>query len=553
MSGKDGIRGYIYQTIISVIKALTIPDWEFVKIEPQTKNDKVDILWENQLGEKTVQQVKSSENNFPKPAIIRMLESLIKDEPEAKRFELILVGSFASDTVNFINAINKNKNIVTDSSIINEHVQKIRIEKVIFSTSMMESSIRDSLSQFLSNLGFSLSHQHIALLADGLLSQFLLRSIINEKTSKKEVIDDLLKWVKFNYPRINLQLHKQAALSLKFYNISTNDFSCEIEALSFQFKHLSFINTQKEKVLAAYKECDTLVLPPRKKIEENLNDLTKQSNFIIPSFLNKSEPADFPKSLKEFVFEKMYKYFNIDVTDSLFFVGELIEKDPYNLLKFMNGPSYIGSDDEKIKRQLLSKLYWELKTLDECIQFLEFMEGFYTLPIILENTGETYDEEVSITIDFPDYVNVLTEEDLYVPEDKDAIYLLIENDFFEDYLVSKSDSFIEAYPRLKVPRSYEAIHSMKSIFMFDSKGEKKYLQKCFRNEYSKTFDYEVFYDVKGVIKIKCQIGQINPNKKIALPCLLLIKTANNIKLQYNIRTKNSSVIHKGELMYLIEE
>jgi len=47
MSGQTAIRGFSYQAIVSVIQSLTDPEWEFVKAEPDTDNDKVDIIYFN--------------------------------------------------------------------------------------------------------------------------------------------------------------------------------------------------------------------------------------------------------------------------------------------------------------------------------------------------------------------------------------------------------------------------------------------------------------------------------------------------------------------------
>jgi hypothetical protein len=64
MGGQAAIRGFTYQTIVSVIKSLTNDDWTHVQVEPDTENDRVDILWENKDQKGLCQKVKSSVNNF---------------------------------------------------------------------------------------------------------------------------------------------------------------------------------------------------------------------------------------------------------------------------------------------------------------------------------------------------------------------------------------------------------------------------------------------------------------------------------------------------------
>ncbi|MBR0343624.1 MAG: hypothetical protein IJH64_15485 [Oscillospiraceae bacterium] len=42
--GEIAQRGFIFQSIISMIECLNRDDWDTIKIEPETKDDKVDIM-----------------------------------------------------------------------------------------------------------------------------------------------------------------------------------------------------------------------------------------------------------------------------------------------------------------------------------------------------------------------------------------------------------------------------------------------------------------------------------------------------------------------------
>jgi hypothetical protein len=105
MGGRAGIRGYTYQTIISVVQALRNGDWETVQIEPDTPDEKVDLIFESG-GQQRCQQVKSSINNFLKHDIIRWLEEIITDVPGASRYDLMLIGHVSTDTNTWINQVN---------------------------------------------------------------------------------------------------------------------------------------------------------------------------------------------------------------------------------------------------------------------------------------------------------------------------------------------------------------------------------------------------------------------------------------------------------------
>ncbi len=43
--GKIAQRGFIFQSIIAMIECLDRSDWDAIKVEPETVNDKVDIMF----------------------------------------------------------------------------------------------------------------------------------------------------------------------------------------------------------------------------------------------------------------------------------------------------------------------------------------------------------------------------------------------------------------------------------------------------------------------------------------------------------------------------
>lgn len=92
MSGRFGALGYVYQGIVAVLNCLETGNWEQIKVEPVTPNDKVDIVLKK--GERILKaiQVKSSQNKFEKPSIKEWIDGLKKDI-EADEYELVLVGN----------------------------------------------------------------------------------------------------------------------------------------------------------------------------------------------------------------------------------------------------------------------------------------------------------------------------------------------------------------------------------------------------------------------------------------------------------------------------
>ena len=100
MSGRDAQRGFIYQSIIAMIECLERYDWDEVKLEPDTKLDKVDIqLYRNGVTISAI-QVKSSVNQFERFDVKKWHEDLKKDAIGAGEILLYLVGDYFSDACN---------------------------------------------------------------------------------------------------------------------------------------------------------------------------------------------------------------------------------------------------------------------------------------------------------------------------------------------------------------------------------------------------------------------------------------------------------------------
>lgn len=105
LGGKDGSRGYLYQTFASIFQALCQDNWDKIYVEYNSANDKVDIALEaNGKIFKSI-QVKSTVNTFERSSIINWTKDLIKDNVGATECELFLIGQLAPITIKFKNAI----------------------------------------------------------------------------------------------------------------------------------------------------------------------------------------------------------------------------------------------------------------------------------------------------------------------------------------------------------------------------------------------------------------------------------------------------------------
>ena len=94
MSGQDGNRGYLIQTVIALLESLDRSDWGQLTIEPTYGSDKIDILWSGASATR-VCQVKSSINQINQPAVKKWAAEL-EAQSTADELTLILVGPCSS-------------------------------------------------------------------------------------------------------------------------------------------------------------------------------------------------------------------------------------------------------------------------------------------------------------------------------------------------------------------------------------------------------------------------------------------------------------------------
>ena len=96
MSGQSGIRGYLIQTIITILNSLVDEEWIYIVVEPDIGNDKVDVLWQYAAKQK-VSQIKSSQNQITLGMAKGWCMELEGNVKNANEYELLLIGPINRD------------------------------------------------------------------------------------------------------------------------------------------------------------------------------------------------------------------------------------------------------------------------------------------------------------------------------------------------------------------------------------------------------------------------------------------------------------------------
>lgn len=547
MGGRESIRGYVYQTIISVIQSLTDSTWQFLQIEPDTENNKVDIIWENGNGKKC-QQIKSSINNFQKSDIIRWLEELINDSKGFISFELILIGSSSQETRDFINKISSKK-AIEGSDIINQHITNIDIELYPFRQDLLESKITLEVLTYLEKIQVNVKTSAGNLIKGGLIYQFLQFSIVGKRVSKEDFNNYFKNWVETNYSKEVIR-EKVSEFKVQHYDPIQNIFTTSAKGKKLLFDTPSIIKKQILVINTAYKAALEIKLPKRSIKVEDESDNPLQLSKLMRSFSEPSE-SEIDEDMKRIMATCLKSYFGITLNEDFYNVGDLMREPLSTMSFFMPGRDYKGTEKEIDKNQKLRKLYWEVLTLNELVKFVEYLKSFFILSLVITNTGEIYDEDVIVDLMFPKDIGVIDFKNILVPDDYDSLSILIKDEFLKKNLELKANSRISGYEDLFIP-NYKPFEDLD--LMYQLGGGSKRLEnrkEHFLRQVDHLFEHEVFYDSNDYTLLKYTFKKINPNIYVYFPSLILIEASQNFTFEYSITSKHSGKIYKGSLNYEI--
>ena len=88
-------------------------------------------------------------------------------------------------------------------------------------------------------------------------------------------------------------------------------------------------------------------------------------------------------------------WLGVDVTDAFFDVGGLKKTTP---LFAVQGSSYTGTDDEKLKYEKLETLSYNLLQLEVKTNYLKTFEGMCFIPLAIQNTSAVQDTDIRVVV-----------------------------------------------------------------------------------------------------------------------------------------------------------
>ena len=209
MGGKEGSRGYIYQSFASIFEALCQNDWDKIYVEYNSPNDKVDIALENSGHIFKSIQVKSTINSFDKSSIIKWTCDLFNDNINATEFEMFLIGNASPSAISFKNAIDSLKETNNDKSklskIDNESLSNfdtsllsgktLLITFINYDLDSLMKLLVAALLKYISKKNIVLDYDRLELIAKTIVTNNYLSSLGNSGINKKDFDFQIEKYV----------------------------------------------------------------------------------------------------------------------------------------------------------------------------------------------------------------------------------------------------------------------------------------------------------------------------------------------------------------------
>ena len=198
--------------------------------------------------------------------------------------------------------------------------------------------------------------------------------------------------------------------------------------------------------------------------------------------------------------------------------------------------SLIGSNEEKEKYRNIKKLIDTIKRYIGFNNFFTELDSYSVLTLIILNNGNTYDEDINITL-FLKSNTLIHPNEFAVPSSEivDEIEGLLPS-----ILVHKKTHNIGCYPVKKyidIPKPYLG-------GLYSTKSNKAKIES-YRNDLESSFFYDFYHDDDYDI-IKFNLNYLKHNDKLFFPTNLFFKKEIN-ELKYEITSKHFPTRIEGEI------
>ncbi|WP_368895077.1 hypothetical protein [Priestia megaterium] len=587
MSGNAGIRGYYYQVLAGLLESVIDESWESIKIEPTTEDDKVDIEWVFADSIRTV-QVKSSVNNFERGMLIDWIHKLVKDASSTYEmfglpitYTLYLIGTTDRNADKWISDLRGGRLEIEEGSKLKEiesELEKVTIIKQSFNIESLQALAYQHMQEYLERNGKQTKLENIKTLCNVIVGELLSFTMKGRPMVKALFLKLVNKHIESGEFAITPITKALPELSLKFYEKAKVQEADRM--LGIVLEDTSLLNKLRTDALKDIHTAKAIKLPILEPEEDNTNVATSYKNMEESEATGAKVVQEVPKTLKEILgienadnnallsklstdnifgnghipvrmpdkdieeIKKLSKNIvDITLTNDDFYFGDLKKREfPIQLMfgKDRNIPK--GTDEEIKKYYAIESAHTNLLSYQFLKEYNDYLLTCYPLPIIIRNTGAVADEEIQVTMKFPQHARIVTPLSMKAPPEPFIEDFINDKSVFNDLITPPRDHRVREYEgmklrlpvRPKIQMPYEAF---------------AYTSKDFVDHLEYLFNYNYFHEEDKDI-VQYNFKALHPSCKMAFPTFLLVQSDVDIDIEYQITSKYLSTPIGGNLHWL---
>ncbi len=546
MGGQAGIRGYVYQGIVAIIKALGKNGWNKISVEYNSPLDKVDIaLLDDDVIIEAI-QVKSSINLFSRENIIKWIEDLLADVP-ASQYELILLGTPDENANIFINSVGqyyKGENTQKMKNSLNGYeaildTNKIMIRSLPFDQDILLAQVRDMLNEYIDKKGFAVKQSVLARLAEMILGADMLLATAGQSISREHYDKRIFDWLNLSCGQQLKNDNQFSSIEAVFY--SKGKFLNKIKPLGI-IDLQGYIQLKQNNDRKAKTVIDEMI-----QIDVNAQDQPiiingeEYINVKDPMLQSKTEAQEYvvDSKLKENIITYVNELFGICLDESFFDFGSLKKKKGLNGIDVL-----VGTDKQKRKERLM----WDLiKRISEALEYENYISAFQDikiLPVVLRNNGRINDKKIMLTLKIPA---------------KSVSFLdlnMVVNTLCSQFEMAKELNDDNITELIWTPTEDENIGWEGNGGFYSIIDTKRYFnsqslaieKEKMLEELKHQIEYEKIYDANDNVIIKWEMDGLRPEEALMLSKYLVFKDIKeNTVIDYSIMSQEASGKIEGKL------
>lgn len=270
---------------------------------------------------------------------------------------------------------------------------------------------------------------------------------------------------------------------------------------------------------------------PKYEVSAKVNQLLSPFDGLM------NKEAEIKDSTKDMI-NKCSEGLGLEISEKFYDLGNLRENTS---LSIIGGNSLSGSDSEIEKYNSIIELRDLFYKLFGHLEMEEYYSPLNGVQLVLCNDGTNYDEDIEVVLRLPRHNTVLPLE-LKVPNHEvDGN----EDRCFEDIFEISSTKDYISHEESKQKKEFRPMRNFSSILPYQTVN----YEEEYRETISDIFEYKYYEDGEYQI-IKCNFDYIKQHQRVAFPTWIFLKNMGDseIKISYEITSKNSADVLKGELI-----